>query len=627
MKDGFIKCGAATVEITVGDCCANAKRIVEKIDSAAKEGIKLLALPELCVCGYTCGDMLLYDSLLDSAEKAVEYILKETKHIDVAAVIGAPVRREHKLFNCAVVIYKGEILGIVPKINIPNYGEFYEGRYFASGAGEDGEVQFAGVAVPFGSMIFENTFLGDYSFGVEICEDLWAAQSPSVDLTVNGARIIVNISASDEIAGKCDYRRNLIIAQSGKLDCGYIYAGAGYGESTTDMVFAGHDLIAECGNILAENQLFTDETAVTDIDVKRITFERRKKNADLYSNRIMKIYFDQKLQADKLTRRFSPSPFVPEEESKKSERCELILNIQSSGLKKRIAHTRAKKLVVGLSGGLDSALALLVMTKAVDMLGRDRKDILAVTMPCFGTTKRTKSNAEILANGLGADFCTVDITRSVERHFEDIGQSKEDLDVTFENAQARERTQVLMDIANKFGGLVVGTGDLSELALGWATYNGDHMSMYGVNASIPKTLVRYLVKYYADTCEEKNVKKALYDILDTPVSPELLPADGDEISQQTENIVGPYELHDYFLYYVVRWGYPREKVQRIAKETFADKYSEEEIDKWLDNFFRRFFAQQFKRSCMPDGPKVGSVSLSPRGDFRLPSDFAVPTKE
>ncbi len=627
MKDGFIKCGAATVEITVGDCCANAKRIVEKIDSAAKEGIKLLALPELCVCGYTCGDMLLYDSLLDSAEKAVEYILKETKHIDVAAVIGAPVRREHKLFNCAVVIYKGEILGIVPKINIPNYGEFYEGRYFASGAGEDGEVQFAGVAVPFGSMIFENTFLGDYSFGVEICEDLWAAQSPSVDLTVNGARIIVNISASDEIAGKCDYRRNLIVAQSGKLDCGYIYAGAGYGESTTDMVFAGHDLIAECGNILAENQLFTDETAVTDIDVKRITFERRKKNADLYSNRIMKIYFDQKLQADKLTRRFSPSPFVPEEESKKSERCELILNIQSSGLKKRIAHTRAKKLVVGLSGGLDSALALLVMTKAVDMLGRDRKDILAVTMPCFGTTKRTKSNAEILANGLGADFCTVDITRSVERHFEDIGQSKEDLDVTFENAQARERTQVLMDIANKCGGLVVGTGDLSELALGWATYNGDHMSMYGVNASIPKTLVRYLVKYYADTCEEKNVKKALYDILDTPVSPELLPADGDEISQQTENIVGPYELHDYFLYYVVRWGYPREKVQRIAKETFADKYSEEEIDKWLDNFFRRFFAQQFKRSCMPDGPKVGSVSLSPRGDFRLPSDFAVPTKE
>ncbi len=627
MKDGFIKCGAATVEITVGDCCANAKRIVEKIDSAAKEGIKLLALPELCVCGYTCGDMLLYDSLLDSAEKAVEYILKETKHIDVAAVIGAPVRREHKLFNCAVVIYKGEILGIVPKINIPNYGEFYEGRYFASGAGEDGEVQFAGVAVPFGSMIFENTFLGDYSFGVEICEDLWAAQSPSVDLTVNGARIIVNISASDEIAGKCDYRRNLIVAQSGKLDCGYIYAGAGYGESTTDMVFAGHDLIAECGNILAENQLFTDETAVTDIDVKRITFERRKKNADLYSNRIMKIYFDQKLQTDKLTRRFSPSPFVPEEESKRSERCELILNIQSSGLKKRIAHTRAKKLVVGLSGGLDSALALLVMTKAVDMLGRDRKDILAVTMPCFGTTKRTKSNAEILANGLGADFCTVDITRSVERHFEDIGQSKEDLDVTFENAQARERTQVLMDIANKCGGLVVGTGDLSELALGWATYNGDHMSMYGVNASIPKTLVRYLVKYYADTCEEKNVKKALYDILDTPVSPELLPADGDEISQQTENIVGPYELHDYFLYYVVRWGYPREKVQRIAKETFADKYSEEEIDKWLDNFFRRFFAQQFKRSCMPDGPKVGSVSLSPRGDFRLPSDFAVPTKE
>lgn len=627
MKDGFIKCGAATVEITVGDCCANAKRIVEKIDSAAKEGIKLLALPELCVCGYTCGDMLLYDSLLDSAEKAVEFILKETKHIDVVAVIGAPVRREHKLFNCAVVIYKGEILGIVPKINIPNYGEFYEGRYFASGAGEDGEVQFAGAAVPFGSMIFENTFLGDYSFGVEICEDLWAAQSPSVDLTVNGARIIVNISASDEIAGKCDYRRNLLIAQSGKLDCGYIYAGAGYGESTTDMVFAGHDLIAECGNILTENQLFTDETAVTDIDVKRITFERRKKNADLYSDKLRKIYFDQKLQADKLTRRFSPSPFVPEENSKRSERCELILNIQSSGLKKRIAHTRAKKLVVGLSGGLDSALALLVMTKAVDMLGRDRKDILAVTMPCFGTTKRTKSNAEILANGLGVDFCTVDITRSVERHFEDIGQSKEDLDVTFENAQARERTQVLMDIANKCGGLVVGTGDLSELALGWATYNGDHMSMYGVNASIPKTLVRYLVKYYADTCEEKNVKKALYDILDTPVSPELLPADGDEISQQTENIVGPYELHDYFLYYVVRWGYPREKVQRIAKETFADKYSEEEIDKWLDNFFRRFFAQQFKRSCMPDGPKVGSVSLSPRGDFRLPSDFAVPTKE
>ncbi len=621
MKDGFIKCGCASIDVIVGDCEKNAKAIFEEIIKADKLCIKLLALPELCVCGYTCGDLLLHDTLLDGVEKAIEYVLKNTSKTDVVTVIGAPLRNGGKLFNCAVAIYKGEILGVVPKENIPNYGEFYEARYFVGGCDTDFiEIEVAGRTAPFGQAVFVNESLKEYAFGVEICEDMWVANSPSIALTENGANIIVNISASDEVIGKAEYRKTLVTAHSGKLNCGYIYASAGEGESTTDMVFAGHNLIAESGNILEESALFENSLICTDIDVKRIAYEKRRVNTFKAAEDLGYVYFEQDLSQNKLTRKFSPTPFVPSDEEKRNDRCELILKMQAMGLKKRLAHTNSKRIVVGLSGGLDSALALLVMVKAVDSLDMDRKSILAVTMPCFGTTSRTKSNAEILANGLGVDFKSVNISKSVERHFEDIGQSKETLDVTFENAQARERTQVLMDIANKEGGLVVGTGDLSELALGWATYNGDHMSMYGVNGSIPKTLVRYLVKYYADTCDSDDARKALLDILDTPVSPELLPSKNEEISQQTESIVGPYELHDFFLYYIIRWGYSPKKVYRIARNTFAGKYDKETLLKWLKNFYKRFFAQQFKRSCLPDGPKVGSVTLSPRGDWRMPSD-------
>lgn len=621
MKDGFIKCGSASIDVTVGDCEQNAKNIVKAILDADKLGIRLLALPELCLCGYTCGDLLLHDTLLDGVEEAIEKILKATAKADVVAVVGAPLRNGGKLFNCGIVIYKGEICGVVPKQNIPNYGEFYEERYFTSGKDtEFDKIIVAGKLCDFGQIVFRNENLKEYSFGVEICEDMWVANSPSIALTENGANIIVNLSASDEVVGKAEYRRGLITAQSGKLNCGYIYASAGEGESTTDMVFAGHNIIAECGNVLEESNLFENSLIYTDIDVKRIAYEKRRINTLKGSNCIKEVYISQALSANKLTRKFSPTPFVPSDENRRKERCELILQMQAMGLKKRLSHTDSKKVVVGLSGGLDSALALLVIVKAVDALKMDRKSILAVTMPCFGTTSRTKSNAEVLANGLGVDFASVNISKSVESHFEDIGQSKDRLDVTFENSQARERTQVLMDIANKEGGLVVGTGDLSELALGWATYNGDHMSMYGVNGSIPKTLVRYLVKYYADTCDNEDVSKALIDILDTPVSPELLPSKGEEISQQTESIVGPYELHDFFLYYIIRWGYSPKKVYRIALSTFEGRYDKEVVLKWLKNFYKRFFAQQFKRSCLPDGPKVGSVTLSPRGDWRMPSD-------
>lgn len=621
MKDGFIKCGAASIDVTVGDCNKNAQAIVDAIISADKDGIKLLALPELCVSGYTCGDLFLQDALLDGVEKAIDFILKKTKKTDAVAVIGAPLRKCGKLYNCAVVIRGGEILGVVAKQNIPNYGEFYEARYFVSGKDIDiSDIEIAGRTSIIGKMVFVNSNKAQYSFGVEICEDMWVAESPSIELVEKGANIIVNISASDEVVGKAPYRRTLISAQSGKLNCGYVYASAGEGESTTDAVFAGHNIIAEGGNILAESKLFENGIICSDIDVDKLAFEKRRVNTLKGADGEFIVKFDQALSENKLTRKFSGAPFVPDDTEKRKDRCELILQMQANGLKKRIAHTGSKKIVIGLSGGLDSALALLVAVKAADSLNMDRKSVLAVTMPCFGTTKRTKSNAEILANGLGVDFISVDISATVESHFKDIGQKKTDLNTTFENAQARERTQVLMDIANKTGGLVLGTGDLSELALGWATYNGDHMSMYGVNASIPKTLVRYLVKYCADEHSGDSVSDALNDILATPVSPELLPAKGDEIAQQTEDIVGPYELHDFFLYYILRWGYPPKKVYRIAAQTFDGIYDREIVGKWLKNFYKRFFAQQFKRSCLPDGPKVGSVTLSPRGDWRMPSD-------
>lgn len=621
MKDGFIKCGAYTTKITVGDTLSNAESIVEGVKKAVKAGVKLAVFPELCLTGYTAGDLFLQDRLLASVDDAVSYLLQKTAREDIVFAVGAPLVRYGKLFNCAVVIYKGEILGVVPKTNIPNYGEFYEARHFTSGEGiVSSQITVAGRSCPFGQMVFVNTYDKDYAFGVEICEDMWVADPPANDLVARGARIILNLSASDEVVGKSAYRRLLVQSASGRLNCGYVYADAGEGESTTDVVFSGHNIIAEGGSVLAESKPFADGIAVSEIDVKKLAYEIRRNNTSLTCEEEGVVYFDQKPEECTLTRKFSATPFVPVCEEERRERCELILTMQAKGLQKRIEHTSSKKLVVGLSGGLDSALALLVMVKAADMAGLDRKNVLAVTLPCFGTTKRTKSNAQILAEGLKVDFKEVNISKAVEQHFKDIEQPEDKYDVTFENAQARERTQVLMDIANKSGGLVIGTGDLSELALGWATYNGDHMSMYGVNASVPKTLVRYLVKYYADTSSDEKVKKALYDILDTPVSPELLPAKDGEIAQCTENIVGPYELHDFFIYYAVRWGFSPAKIYRIAKYAFEGKYADGVILKWLKSFYKRFFAQQFKRSCVPDGPKVGSVTLSPRGDWRMPSD-------
>ena len=624
MRDGFIKVAAGTPNIRVADCDYNAGQIIALMKEAAAQGVKVLALPELCVTGYTCGDLFLQDTLLDGAERALERILKETKELDVLTAVGMPVLHENKLYNCAAVIHKEKILGLVPKTYLPNYSEFYEQRWFVSGGGLRDYAVLAGQQAPlYSRMLLKCASLPELVIGVEVCEDLWAADPPSVSLAQAGATLILNLSASDELAGKAAYRRQLVAGQSARLHCAYVYADAGEGESTTDLVFAGHNIIAENGTILAEKRFETGLT-VSETDVQRLAFERRR-NTTFTGKRDLDLYWYSVLQMElsdtALTRPVSPTPFIPEDPGHRTERCEEILRIAALGLKKRLEHTNAACAVVGLSGGLDSTLAILITAMAFDMLGRDRKGILAVTMPCFGTTKRTRSNAELLAIELGADFREVNISKAVEQHFTDIGQSMEDHSVTFENAQARERTQVLMDLANQRGGLVIGTGDLSELALGWATYNGDHMSMYGVNGSIPKTLVRHLVAYEADRLGGR-AGEVLRDILDTPVSPELLPPKDGEIAQKTEDLVGPYELHDFFLYYAIRWGFPPRKVLRLASCAFGERYDRETVLKWLKNFYRRFFSQQFKRSCLPDGPKVGSVTLSPRGDWRMPSDAA-----
>ena len=620
MRDGFIKVAAGTPKIRVADCDYNAGQIIALMKEAAAQGVKVLALPELCVTGYTCGDLFLQDTLLDGAEHALGHILEETKKLDLLTAVGMPVRHEHKLYNCAVIIHKGEILGLVPKIFIPNYGEFYEARWFTSGDTVDSYVSELCAQRPL--LCADQSFacnIPNLVVGVEICEDLWASNPPSTILAQAGATLILNLSASDEVAGKAAYRRQLVSGQSARCVCGYIYADAGEGESSTDTVFAGHNLIAENGILLAEKRFETGLT-VSEIDVDRLAYERRRMNTFLTrAGNVNDGSFTLEPAQTVLTRPVSPTPFIPEDPVHRGSRCEEILKIAALGLKKRLEHTNAACAVVGLSGGLDSTLAILITALAFDMLGRDRKGILAVTMPCFGTTRRTRSNAELLAAELGADFREVNIGKAVEQHFADIGQSMNDHDVTFENAQARERTQVLMDLANQKGGLVIGTGDLSELALGWATYNGDHMSMYGVNASIPKTLVRHLVAYEADRLGGR-AGEVLRDILDTPVSPELLPPKDGEIAQKTEDLVGPYELHDFFLYYAIRWGFPPRKVFRLAVYAFGGRYDRETVLKWLKNFYRRFFAQQFKRSCLPDGPKVGSVTLSPRGDWRMPSD-------
>ena len=546
--------------------------------------------------------------------------------MDVVTAVGLPVRHQGKLYNCAAVLHKGQILGLVPKTNIPNYTEFYEARWFTSGR-ELGDTDFCvslcGQTPEFSTgLVFRCENLPGLVIGVEICEDLWVADTPSTRLAAGGATLILNPSASDEIVCKDSYRRSLVACTSGRLVCGYVYADAGKGESSTDLIYGAHNLIAENGSILAQRRFETGLT-VSEIDLEKLAHERQRMSTfpaaapDIYPQ-----YFSLTLGETALTRYVAPNPFVPADLGDRAARCQEILTLAALGLRKRLEHTHARTAVIGLSGGLDSTLAILITKRAMDLLGRPAGDILAVTMPCYGTTERTKSNAVLLAEELGATLKTVDIGDAVSVHFRDIGQSMEDHSVTFENGQARERTQVLMDLANKTWGMVVGTGDLSELALGWATYNGDHMSMYAVNSSIPKTLVRHLVAYVRDEYAESNPKLSdvLQDILDTPVSPELLPAVNGEIAQKTEDLVGPYELHDFFLYYAIRWGFGPAKVYRLAVYAFRGHYEPDFILKWLENFYRRFFAQQFKRSCLPDGPKVGTVTLSPRGDWRMPSD-------
>ena len=633
MKDGFVKVAAGTPKIRVADCAHNGEQIITLMRQAVDRGVKVLTLPELCLTGYTCGDLFLQDTLLRGAEEALACVLTETAGLDLVAALGLPVRNpwDNKLYNCAAVIQKGEILALIPKTHIPNYGEFYEARWFATGKDVDVTVELCGQQVWMSpNCVLACETMPGLVLGVEICEDLWAAQPPSGTLARSGATLILNLSASDEVAGKAAYRRDLVRGQSGRLVCGYVYADAGAGESSTDLVFAGHNMVAENGTLLAETRFNTGLT-ISEIDVDRLVYERRRMNTftppdttpmeRAHALGVSRISFSLEASDTELTRSVSPSPFVPQGERDRAERCDEILRVAALGLKQRLEHTRAACAVIGLSGGLDSTLAILITAMAFDLLGRDHREILAVTMPCFGTTARTRSNAEILAEELGTSFQEVNIGEAVRRHFADIGQSMDDHSVTFENAQARERTQVLMDLANQRGGLVIGTGDLSELALGWATYNGDHMSMYGVNASIPKTLVRHLVAFVADD-KGGRLARVLQDILDTPVSPELLPPKDGQIAQKTEDLVGPYELHDFFLYYAVRWGFSPRKVFRLALYALGDQYDRDILLRWLENFYRRFFAQQFKRSCLPDGPKVGTLTLSPRGDCRMPSDAA-----
>lgn len=622
MKDGFIKIACATPDVKVADCQYNADRIIELITEAHSKGVKIACFPELSITGYTCGDLFLQDALLSSARHELVRIIRETEELDIVSLIGVPLAVCGKLYNCAVIVNKGKAVGAVAKKNIPNYSEFYEVRHFTAAADSlCADIQLDDeYSVHLEDTIFTCRELPELTFGVEICEDMWVSSPPSEKLAVSGAVIIFNLSASDEVIGKADYRRTLIKAHSGSLACTYVYADSGIGESTQDMVFAGHNIIAENGSVLAESKAFSSGLTIADTDIKKISYERRRMNSFSACPSIKTAYFSLDVTETVLDRTFSRTPFVPSDKKALDSRCEEILTMQAVGLMTRLRHIGCKTAVLGLSGGLDSTLALIVAVHAFDMLGLDRSGIQTITMPCFGTTDRTYNNACSLAKAYGATLTEINICSSVMQHFADIGQSPEVHDVTYENSQARERTQVLMDKANQLGGIVIGTGDLSELALGWATYNGDHMSMYAVNLSIPKTLVRWLVNYESEI-SDGELKQVLFDILDTPVSPELLPPEENgTISQKTEDIVGPYELHDFFMYYMLRYGFSPSKIFRIACLSFAETYSKEVIMKWLKTFYRRFFAQQFKRSCLPDGPKVGTVTLSPRGDWRMPSD-------
>ncbi len=621
MRQGFVKAAVATPKIRVADTEYNGQQIRQQMRESVTKGAKLVVFPELCITGYTCQDLFFQETLLRGAAEELMKIAAESGELDAIFFVGLPYEIGGKLYNVAAVISHGKVLGMVPKSFIPNYNEFYEARHFASGAELCTEAYLPdGSRVPVDTdMIFTCRQLPKLKIAVEICEDLWVPNPPSISHALAGADVIVNLSASNEITGKESYRRELVVGQSARLICAYLYASAGDGESTQDLVFSGHNLIAENGRLLAQSRRFTYGITDSEIDVERITEERRRMTTFVGEDTHSEIEFDLKVEETELTRYINPAPFVPGIKEERDKRCDEILMIQAKGLAKRLEHTGANA-VVGISGGLDSTLAILVTARAFDLLGRDRKGITAVTMPGFGTTDRTYDNAVNLIHCLGAEFVEVDIKNAVNVHFSDIGQDPSVHDVTYENSQARERTQILMDIANKNNALVIGTGDLSELALGWATYNGDHMSMYAVNASVPKTLVRHLVRYYADTCGEDLLKKTLLDVLDTPVSPELLPPENGQISQKTEDLVGPYELHDFFLYHMLRLGFSPAKIYRLAKIAFKGVYEEAFILKWLKTFCRRYFAQQFKRSCLPDGPKVGSAAVSPRGDLRMPSD-------
>lgn len=626
MKDGFIRVAAISPDLRVADVAYNTEKIIEAVKFAAADGVKVLCLPELAITGYTCGDLFGSKLLIDAAKDALIEIVKATADLPIFFAVGLPYMRNGKLYNVAAAVCGGEVLGLVPKTNIPSYGEFYERRNFTPANIKEQDYLYEEEPIEqcaFGaSQIFVCNDMPELKIGIEICEDAWVTIPPSSELAQNGATLILNLSASDEIIGKADYRRQLISSQSAKIVGGYVYADAGCGESTTDLVFSGHNLIAENGTILAESKPFGKGYAVSEIDLQRIVAERARmttfeRRADCEWSFATEFSLD--LVDTTLTRPIARRPFVPDDEATLRERCEAIVMMQAQGLARRVKHIGCK-CVIGISGGLDSTLALLVTARAFDLLGRDRKDIITITMPGFGTTSRTKSNAELLCDSLGVTFRTIPIGDAVRQHFADIGHDPSVTDVTYENSQARERTQILMDVANQVGGIVVGTGDLSELALGWATYNGDHMAMYGVNASIPKTLVRHLVAYFALIADDETQKKVLLDILDTPVSPELLPAKDGEIAQKTEDLVGPYDLHDFYLYYMLRFGFTPRKIFRLAKIAWGDTYDDATILKWLKIFLRRFFTQQFKRSCLPDGPKVGTVTLSPRGDWRMPSD-------
>lgn len=612
-KNGYVRVAAVTNEIIVANTEANAKSILEKMDDLKKYNVDIAVFPELCITGYTCADLFFQSELLEKAKIELNKIRKATSTHNTLFAIGLPIEIDSKLYNVMMFIQKGKFLGMVQKTNIPNYNEFYEKRYFAEGRKEvsDIEIKIQGETfhIPFGrNILLKNE---DVIVAGEICEDLWVPNPPSTEHALHGANIILNASASNEIIGKSEYRRSLVKNQSARLLCGYVYASAGLGESTQDLVFSGHDLIAENGTLLEESQRFHHDMIISDIDMERIMSERRKMSTfkTEHDDAYRTIHFDLKETEDDLIRYIDKAPFVPNETGARGQRCDEILNLQAAGLKKRLEHIGCKKVVIGVSGGLDSTLALLVANKAVS----DPKDIIGISMPCFGTTDRTKNNAAKLMDSLKVTKKEISIKESVEQHLKDLEHDMSH-DITYENAQARERTQLLMDYANKENAIVIGTGDMSELALGWCTYNGDHMSMYAVNSGVPKTLVKYLVLHYADEYADETLKDVLYDIVNTPISPELIP------DQKTEDKIGPYELHDFFLYQILRYGYRPTKVYELAKIAFKGSYSNDIILKWLKVFYQRFFSQQFKRSCLPDGPKIGSIALSPRGDLRMPSD-------